>query len=98
MAAGKTAIMVPLPGQIEQQRNAEALLDAGAATLILQAELNGERLAREIAKLVDDPAEITRREQAARKLAKPDAASVAVDMIEKLIRKRSQNPESRIQN
>jgi UDP-N-acetylglucosamine:LPS N-acetylglucosamine transferase len=35
--------------------------------------------------LIDDPEEITRREQAARKLARPDAASVAVDMIEKLI-------------
>jgi UDP-N-acetylglucosamine--N-acetylmuramyl-(pentapeptide) pyrophosphoryl-undecaprenol N-acetylglucosamine transferase len=85
MAAGKTAIMVPLPGQMEQQRNAEALRDGGAAAMILQAELNGERLAREIAKLIDDPAEITRREQAARKLAKPDAAKVAVDMIERLV-------------
>lgn len=85
MAAGKTAVMVPLPGQIEQQRNAEALRDAGAAEMILQSELSGERLAREIAKLIDNPAEITRREQAARKLAKPDAAKVAVDMIERLV-------------
>lgn len=84
MAAGKTAIMVPLPGQIEQRRNAEALRDAGAATMILQAELNGERLAREIAKLADAPDEIIKREQAARRLAKPDAAAVAVEMIEKL--------------
>jgi UDP-N-acetylglucosamine--N-acetylmuramyl-(pentapeptide) pyrophosphoryl-undecaprenol N-acetylglucosamine transferase len=85
MAAGKTAIMVPLPGQIEQQRNAEALRDAGAATMILQTELTGERLAREIAKLIDDPEEISRREQAARRLAKPDAAAAAVEMIEKMI-------------
>ncbi|MFL6230847.1 MAG: undecaprenyldiphospho-muramoylpentapeptide beta-N-acetylglucosaminyltransferase [Pyrinomonadaceae bacterium] len=85
MAAGKTAIMVPLPGQIEQQRNAEALRDAGAGAMILQAELTGERLAAEIAKLIDDPEEITRREQAARRLAKPDAAKVAVDMIERLV-------------
>jgi UDP-N-acetylglucosamine--N-acetylmuramyl-(pentapeptide) pyrophosphoryl-undecaprenol N-acetylglucosamine transferase len=85
MAAGKTAIMIPLPGQIEQQRNAEALRDAGAAVMIPQAELTGERLAQEIAKLIGDPEEITRREQAARRLARPDAASVAVDMIEKLV-------------
>ncbi|MDT7540493.1 MAG: UDP-N-acetylglucosamine--N-acetylmuramyl-(pentapeptide) pyrophosphoryl-undecaprenol [Acidobacteriota bacterium] len=90
MAAGKTAIMIPLPGQIEQQRNAEALRDAGAAEMILQAELTGERLALEIAKLIDNPEEITRREQAARKLARPDAASVAVDMIEKLVAVSSQ--------
>jgi UDP-N-acetylglucosamine--N-acetylmuramyl-(pentapeptide) pyrophosphoryl-undecaprenol N-acetylglucosamine transferase len=85
MAAGKTAIMVPLPGQVEQQRNAEALRDAGAAAMIPQAELTGERLASEIAKLVDDPEEITRREQAARRLARPDAAAAAVDMIERLV-------------
>jgi UDP-N-acetylglucosamine--N-acetylmuramyl-(pentapeptide) pyrophosphoryl-undecaprenol N-acetylglucosamine transferase len=85
MAAGKTAIMVPLPGQVEQQRNAEALRDAGAASMILQTELTGEKLAREIAKLIDDPQEITRREQAARRLARPDAAAAAVDMIERLI-------------
>jgi UDP-N-acetylglucosamine--N-acetylmuramyl-(pentapeptide) pyrophosphoryl-undecaprenol N-acetylglucosamine transferase len=84
MAAGKTAIMVPLPGQIEQQRNAEALQTAGAARMILQAELTGERLAAEIAALVRDPAEITRREEAARRLAKPDAAALIVGMIEKL--------------
>jgi UDP-N-acetylglucosamine--N-acetylmuramyl-(pentapeptide) pyrophosphoryl-undecaprenol N-acetylglucosamine transferase len=85
MAAGKTAIMVPLPGQTEQRRNAEALRDAGAAAMIPQTELTGERLAREIAKLIDDPAEITRREQAARRLAKPDAAAAAVEMIERLV-------------
>jgi UDP-N-acetylglucosamine--N-acetylmuramyl-(pentapeptide) pyrophosphoryl-undecaprenol N-acetylglucosamine transferase len=90
MAAGKTAIMVPLPGQVEQQRNAEALRDAGAASMILQTELTGEKLAREIAKLIDYPEEITRREHAARRLAKPDAAAVAVDMIERLIAVSSQ--------
>ncbi|MCA1816783.1 MAG: undecaprenyldiphospho-muramoylpentapeptide beta-N-acetylglucosaminyltransferase [Acidobacteria bacterium] len=98
MAAGKTAIMVPLPGQIEQRRNAEALRDAGAATMILQEELSGERLAAEIGKLIEDPEEITRRERAARVLAKPDAAKVAVDMIEKLIAGRGQDTEHRIRN
>lgn len=90
MAAGKTAIMVPLPGQIEQQRNAEALQEADAARMILQADLSGERLAAEIAALVQSPDEITRRERAARQLAKPDAAAAVVGMIEKLIAVRGQ--------
>jgi UDP-N-acetylglucosamine--N-acetylmuramyl-(pentapeptide) pyrophosphoryl-undecaprenol N-acetylglucosamine transferase len=85
MAAGKTAIMVPLPGQIEQRRNAEALEQAGAARLIPQEELTGEKLAAEIAALVRDPEEITRRERAARKLAKPEAAELIVEMIGKLV-------------
>jgi len=84
MAAGKPAIMVPLPGQLEQQRNAEALRDAGAARMILQEELSGERLANEITSLIEAPEEIARMETAARKLAKRDAAERAVDLIEKV--------------
>jgi UDP-N-acetylglucosamine--N-acetylmuramyl-(pentapeptide) pyrophosphoryl-undecaprenol N-acetylglucosamine transferase len=85
MAAGKTAIMIPLPGQLEQRRNAEVLREANAARMILQENLTGEALAREIAELIDDPAEITRREEASRKLARPDAAGATVDLIEKLV-------------
>ncbi|MGH9942044.1 MAG: undecaprenyldiphospho-muramoylpentapeptide beta-N-acetylglucosaminyltransferase [Pyrinomonadaceae bacterium] len=84
MAAGRTAIMVPLPGQIEQRRNAEVLQAAGAARLMLQPNLSGESLAQEIKALLDDPVEITRREQAARRLAKPNAAAASVELIEKL--------------
>jgi len=86
MAAGKTAIMIPLPGQQEQQRNAEVMQQAGAARMILQANLTGEALAKEIKTLLDDPSEITRREQAARRLAKPDAAAKTVALIEKLLK------------
>jgi len=85
MAAGKPAIMAPLPGQLEQQRNAEALRDAGAARMILQEELTGERLANEITSLIDAPEEITRMETAARKLARRDAAETTVDLIEGVI-------------
>ncbi len=88
MAAGKAALMVPLPGQLEQTRNAEVLQEAGAARMILQSELSGERLAREIGELVGDPDRVTRMEEAARKLARGDAAQAAVDLIEKLISKR----------
>src|SRR6266566_1024132 len=82
MAAGKPTVMVPLPGQLEQRRNAEALRDTGAARMILQEELTGERLANEIVSLIDAPDEITRMEAAARKLARPHAAETAVDLIE----------------
>ena len=84
MAAGKAALMVPLPGQMEQRRNAEVMQEAGAARLILQPELSGERLARELGELMDDPARVTRMEEAARALARGDAAAAAVDLMEKL--------------
>ena len=88
MAAGKSALMIPLPGQLEQRRNAEILASAGAARMILQDDLNGERLAREISLLIESPDEITRMETAARKLARRDAAAVTVDLIEKLAGRR----------
>ncbi|HYE13134.1 MAG TPA: undecaprenyldiphospho-muramoylpentapeptide beta-N-acetylglucosaminyltransferase [Pyrinomonadaceae bacterium] len=85
MAAGKAALMVPLPGQLEQRRNAEVMQEAGAARMILQEELSGERLAREIGALVADPDSVTRMEEAARRLARGDAAKATVDLIEKLV-------------
>src|ERR1043165_2419625 len=86
MAAGKAAIMVPLPGQLEQTRNAEALKNAGAARMIGQDELTGGRLAKDILDLVAAPDEITRMEDAARKMARRDAAEAAVTLIGKLVR------------
>jgi UDP-N-acetylglucosamine--N-acetylmuramyl-(pentapeptide) pyrophosphoryl-undecaprenol N-acetylglucosamine transferase len=84
MAAGKAAIMIPLPGQLEQTRNAEALRNAGAARIIHQDELSGERLASEIVSLINSPDEITQMELAARKMARRDAAEATVDLIERV--------------
>lgn len=88
MAAGKAALMVPLPGQLEQRRNAEAMQEAGAARMILQGELTGTRLAQEIASLVRDPERLTRMEHASRKLARGDAAKATVDLMEGLVGRR----------
>jgi len=85
MAAGKAALMVPLPGQMEQTRNAEVMQQAGAARMIGQNELTGERLAKEIGSLIDQPEEITRMETGGRKLARRDAAGATVELIEKLV-------------
>ena len=88
MAAGKAAIMIPLPGQLEQTRNAEAMQNAGAARMITQSELNSERLAKEIIALVEAPEEITNIENAARKMGRKDAATVTVDLIERVVSKK----------
>jgi UDP-N-acetylglucosamine--N-acetylmuramyl-(pentapeptide) pyrophosphoryl-undecaprenol N-acetylglucosamine transferase len=92
IAAGKASIMVPFPHAADdhQRKNAEALQAAGAARMILQHELSGERLATEIEGLVTSPQEIDRMEQASRKLAHGDAAAAAVDMIEELGHKKAQ--------
>src|SRR2546425_733621 len=87
IAAGKAALMVPFPFAADdhQRKNAEALANAGAARMILQQDLSGERLAHEIATLARDPGRITAMEQAARRLARGDAAAAVVDMIEELV-------------
>jgi UDP-N-acetylglucosamine--N-acetylmuramyl-(pentapeptide) pyrophosphoryl-undecaprenol N-acetylglucosamine transferase len=87
-AAGKAALMVPLPTAADdhQRKNAEALERAGAAKMILQDILSGERLADEIGKLIKSPTDITAMEQAAKLLGKEDAAERTVELIEELKR------------
>ncbi len=88
VAARRAAIMVPFPlaADDHQRKNAEALQAAGAARMILQQDLTGERLAAEINKLVNAPGEITRMEEASRKLSRGDAATATVELMEELVR------------
>ncbi len=84
IAAGKAALMIPFPQAADdhQRKNAEALAEAGAARMILQPELSGARLAQELLELSDAPEIITQMEAQARQLAKGDAASTTVDLLE----------------
>ncbi len=88
-AAGKAAIMIPLPTAADdhQRNNAEAFEKAGASKMILQADLDGKGLAKEIIEFVETPDRITNMEKAAKSLAKVDAAEATVDLIESLIEK-----------
>ncbi|MDQ3634450.1 MAG: undecaprenyldiphospho-muramoylpentapeptide beta-N-acetylglucosaminyltransferase [Acidobacteriota bacterium] len=83
-AAGKVAIMIPLPTAADdhQRKNAESLENNGAAKMIIQKDLNGESLANEIKNFINSPEKITEMEKSAKKMAKKDAASVTVDLIE----------------
>jgi UDP-N-acetylglucosamine--N-acetylmuramyl-(pentapeptide) pyrophosphoryl-undecaprenol N-acetylglucosamine transferase len=87
-AAGKASIMIPLPTAADdhQRKNAEALQAAKAARMILQRDLNGETLAKEIINLINSPFLISEMEAAAKKLARKDAAEVTVNLIEDLVR------------
>ena len=88
-AAGKPAIMIPLPTAADdhQRKNAEALVRAGAAEMILQSELTGKSLADKIDELKSDAARLVEMSRSARKLARPDAAAATVDIIEELAKK-----------
>ena len=82
-ASGKTAILVPLPTATDdhQRRNALALVRRGAALMMEQRELSGDRLAAEIESLARDSARRNQIGAAARRLARPDAASAIVDRV-----------------
>ena len=84
-AAGRAAIFVPFGRATDshQLRNAQAMSSAGAGRLITETELTGERLAREIFSLLDQPREIVTLSRNARSLAYPDAVREIVDLIEK---------------
>ena len=86
-AAGKAAILIPLPTATDdhQRRNAEALAAAGAAEVLLQSEATGSALAGRILALAGDREARTRMERAARALARPDAAKVIVDRALELV-------------
>jgi UDP-N-acetylglucosamine--N-acetylmuramyl-(pentapeptide) pyrophosphoryl-undecaprenol N-acetylglucosamine transferase len=79
-ALGKPSILVPYPFAADdhQRKNAEVLRDHGAAELILNAELNGERLAACVLDLVHDPERLRAMAAAARRLAVPDATQRVV--------------------
>ena len=85
-AAGKPAILVPFPYAADdhQLRNAEAFAAAGAARLILDREMTGQRLFDEIMTLAAAPGLLERMGQAARRLARPGAARRAADILEEL--------------
>jgi UDP-N-acetylglucosamine--N-acetylmuramyl-(pentapeptide) pyrophosphoryl-undecaprenol N-acetylglucosamine transferase len=80
-AAGKPAVLIPLPTATDdhQRKNAEALAVAGAAELLVQRDLTGAVLAARVLALVGDRDRRDRMSAAARTLARPDAARVIVD-------------------
>lgn len=81
-AAGKPALLVPFPFAADdhQRKNAEAVERAGAGRMILQADLNPERLAQELLWLARDAAQLQRMSEASRQLGHPDAAARVVDL------------------
>jgi UDP-N-acetylglucosamine--N-acetylmuramyl-(pentapeptide) pyrophosphoryl-undecaprenol N-acetylglucosamine transferase len=81
--SGRAAILVPFPGAADdhQTKNAQALERAGAARMVPESELRTGRLAREVKAFIEHPEWIAPMEQAARAMAKPDAATKIADLV-----------------
>ena len=87
-ASGRASILVPLPTATDghQRRNALALVTRGAARMVEQRELSGDRIAVEILALAADEAQRRTMGEAARAMARPDAARIIVDKVLALAR------------
>ncbi|MGI8661656.1 MAG: undecaprenyldiphospho-muramoylpentapeptide beta-N-acetylglucosaminyltransferase [Acidimicrobiales bacterium] len=83
-ALGLPAVLVPSPFVTgdHQSANARYAVDAGAAVLVPDSELDGARLVAEVDALLGDPVRRTVMAAAARKLARPAAASDIAELIE----------------
>ena len=85
-AAGKASVLVPYPFAADQHQliNAQAMEAAGTARLVLDRELDGKRLVREVEALMDRPEELTAMEKAARGRARAGAVEIVADRLEKV--------------
>ena len=85
-AAGKPAILIPFPAATDdhQTRNAEALVQAGAAVLMKESELTPERLVATVRELLSDKEKLTKMGEAAKALAHPNAANEIATMAAKV--------------
>jgi UDP-N-acetylglucosamine--N-acetylmuramyl-(pentapeptide) pyrophosphoryl-undecaprenol N-acetylglucosamine transferase len=86
-AAGRPAILVPYPHAADdhQRYNAETLRDVGAALLLADDALDGERLAAAVTELLADADRRRGMGRAARALSRPDSAARIADVADELL-------------
>ena len=82
-AAGRSSVLVPFPQAADdhQRKNADAFVAAGAAEMIVEAELNEERLLRALQQLLADDSHRQEMGERARALAHPAAVKVIGEMV-----------------
>jgi len=84
MATGVPAVLVPLPiaTRDHQRANAEAVVATGGSVVVLDDELDVDRLERELGDLLADPAALAERSAAMRSAATVDAAERVATVVE----------------
>jgi UDP-N-acetylglucosamine--N-acetylmuramyl-(pentapeptide) pyrophosphoryl-undecaprenol N-acetylglucosamine transferase len=84
-AAGRPAILVPLPSATDDHQtfNAREMAKAGGARMIPQSRFNAVELAKQMQKLGLEPAALTTAAARARAVGRPDAARDLADLVER---------------
>jgi UDP-N-acetylglucosamine--N-acetylmuramyl-(pentapeptide) pyrophosphoryl-undecaprenol N-acetylglucosamine transferase len=85
-AAGRPAILVPLPSATDdhQTDNAREIAEAGGARVIAQAQFTPVELAKQMQKLGLDPVALQNAAAKARSCGHPDAARDLADLVENI--------------
>jgi UDP-N-acetylglucosamine--N-acetylmuramyl-(pentapeptide) pyrophosphoryl-undecaprenol N-acetylglucosamine transferase len=85
-AAGRPAILVPLPGATDdhQTANAREITVAGGARTIPQSDFTAKELAKQMQRLGLDPAALENAAGRARSVGRPDAVRHLADLVEGL--------------
>jgi UDP-N-acetylglucosamine--N-acetylmuramyl-(pentapeptide) pyrophosphoryl-undecaprenol N-acetylglucosamine transferase len=86
-AAGRPAILVPLPIATDdhQTANARELAKAGGARMIPQTEFTPEVLARQIEAIAGDPQALSNAAERALSVGRPHATSDLADLVERIV-------------
>jgi len=89
-ALGKPAVLVPYPHATadHQRKNARWMVDGGAALLVDDAELDGERLRGLVGAVLGDRPRLAAMAAASAALGRPDATARVVDEVEKIVKRR----------
>lgn len=84
-AAGRPAILVPLPSATDdhQTYNAREMAKAGGARMIAQSKFTAVELAKQMQKLGLEPAALAKAAGRARSAGRPDAARALADLVER---------------
>lgn len=87
-AAGKPSLLIPFPQAADdhQRRNAEALVEAGAARMMLEKELTPGALREAVVRMIEDRAGLERMGEQARTMAHPDATRRIAEMARRMMR------------
>ena len=81
MVAKKASILIPFPFATDnhQELNAKEMVDAGAAIMMVERDIDGRKLADAILELYRSPEARQRMEQAASRTGRPEAAREIID-------------------
>jgi UDP-N-acetylglucosamine--N-acetylmuramyl-(pentapeptide) pyrophosphoryl-undecaprenol N-acetylglucosamine transferase len=94
-AAGRPAILVPLPSATDDHQtfNAKEMAKAGGARMIAQAKFTAVELAKQMQKLGLEPAALAKAAARAKSAGRPDAAKDLADLVERTGRDPGSDPQ-----